>query len=289
MKPNFGRRARCVQMFDVVPSGGEPSVRTHVPLRGTRSPRRPHGWPACTRRGAPGALVPAARARPRGRLGGRLGSERGVRAAAGGTSGAIARSLAAGPSAGGRTRLSPSRRSPAGSARAGAAAMRGGYGGHEPSRDAGTAPLRSPSVRHPTVPTGGGRQPQWPSRSRPRAMSAGVPVPAEPRGYQPPARAGRRPRGPPSTGNRVPLSGDRVRSPAIAFDGETGGVLLSQALSSQVPSALRGLTSLFGMGRGVSPSLKPPEKGETSLPGPSKLHSATRASGIKKSVKPSTH
>jgi hypothetical protein len=35
---------------------------------------------------------------------------------------------------------------------------------------------------------------------------------------------------------------------------ETGGDLLSQALAGQVPSALRGLTALFGMGRGVSPS-----------------------------------
>jgi hypothetical protein len=33
-----------------------------------------------------------------------------------------------------------------------------------------------------------------------------------------------------------------------------GGDLLSQALAHQVPSALRGLTSLFGMGKGVSPS-----------------------------------
>src|SRR5271169_1566676 len=58
---------------------------------------------------------------------------------------------------------------------------------------------------------------------------------------------------------------------------ETGGVLLSQALASQVPSALRGLTALFGMGRGVSPSPKPPENGERPRPhGPSKLHSATR-------------
>jgi hypothetical protein len=57
---------------------------------------------------------------------------------------------------------------------------------------------------------------------------------------------------------------------------KTGGVLLSQALASQVPSALRGLTALFGMGRGVSPSPKPPEKHERPrLPGPSKLHSAT--------------
>jgi hypothetical protein len=35
---------------------------------------------------------------------------------------------------------------------------------------------------------------------------------------------------------------------------QTGGVLLSRALAGQVPSALRGLTALFGMGRGVSPS-----------------------------------
>ena len=42
-----------------------------------------------------------------------------------------------------------------------------------------------------------------------------------------------------------------------------GGDLLSQALASQVPSALRGLTALFGMGRGVSPSLSPPKTGET--------------------------
>ena len=37
-------------------------------------------------------------------------------------------------------------------------------------------------------------------------------------------------------------------------DQETGGDLLSQALASQVPSALWGLTALFGMGRGVSPT-----------------------------------
>ena len=57
---------------------------------------------------------------------------------------------------------------------------------------------------------------------------------------------------------------------------KTGGVLLSRALASQVPSALRGLTALFGMGRGVSPSPKPPEKGERPRPssGPSKLHSS---------------
>jgi hypothetical protein len=34
----------------------------------------------------------------------------------------------------------------------------------------------------------------------------------------------------------------------------SGGDLLSQALAGQVPSALRGLTTLFGKGRGVTPS-----------------------------------
>jgi hypothetical protein len=34
-----------------------------------------------------------------------------------------------------------------------------------------------------------------------------------------------------------------------------GGVLLSREASLAVPSALRGLTSGFGMGPGVSPSL----------------------------------
>ena len=36
---------------------------------------------------------------------------------------------------------------------------------------------------------------------------------------------------------------------------KTGGDLLSQEVALQVPSALRGLTALFGMGRGVSLSL----------------------------------
>ena len=40
---------------------------------------------------------------------------------------------------------------------------------------------------------------------------------------------------------------------------ESGGVLLSRAVSSQVPSALRGLTSVFGMGTGGSLSLLSPE------------------------------
>ena len=39
----------------------------------------------------------------------------------------------------------------------------------------------------------------------------------------------------------------------------SGNVLLSRAVSSQVPSALRGLTSVFGMGTGGSLSLLSPE------------------------------
>ena len=41
---------------------------------------------------------------------------------------------------------------------------------------------------------------------------------------------------------------------------ESGGDLLSQDVSIQVPSALVGLTSVFGMGTGVAPPLLPPEK-----------------------------
>ena len=62
----------------------------------------------------------------------------------------------------------------------------------------------------------------------------------------------------------------------LAVNQKTGGVLLSRALASQVPSALRGLTALFGMGRGVSPSPKPPEKGERPLP-PAVLQNCTVA------------
>src|SRR5713101_2640751 len=38
-----------------------------------------------------------------------------------------------------------------------------------------------------------------------------------------------------------------------------GGVLLSREIALRVPSALAGLTSLFGMGRGVSPPPWPPK------------------------------
>ena len=46
--------------------------------------------------------------------------------------------------------------------------------------------------------------------------------------------------------------------PLIELD--PGDVLLSHAVAHAVPSALRGLTSVFGMGTGVALSLLPPGK-----------------------------
>ena len=51
---------------------------------------------------------------------------------------------------------------------------------------------------------------------------------------------------------------DRLQS-ASGFYVGSGGDLLSRAVTSQVPSALKGLTSVFGMGTGVTPSSLPPE------------------------------
>ena len=47
---------------------------------------------------------------------------------------------------------------------------------------------------------------------------------------------------------------------------DSGNVLLSRAVSSQVPSALKGLTAVFGMGTGGSPSPSPPETLEARFP-----------------------
>ncbi len=41
--------------------------------------------------------------------------------------------------------------------------------------------------------------------------------------------------------------------------GKSGGDLLSQGVTPQVPSALAVFTTVFGMGTGVSPPLWPPE------------------------------
>ena len=51
-------------------------------------------------------------------------------------------------------------------------------------------------------------------------------------------------------------AGARALRPCLE---KTGGDLLSHTLSGAVPSALEGLTSLFGMGRGVSPPPLPPQ------------------------------
>ena len=40
----------------------------------------------------------------------------------------------------------------------------------------------------------------------------------------------------------------------------SGSDLLFQGVSPQVPSALEGLTTVFGMGTGVAPPLLPPER-----------------------------
>ena len=40
----------------------------------------------------------------------------------------------------------------------------------------------------------------------------------------------------------------------------SGGDLLSRAVASRVPSALEGLTTVFGMGTGVAPPPLPPER-----------------------------
>jgi hypothetical protein len=43
------------------------------------------------------------------------------------------------------------------------------------------------------------------------------------------------------------------------FKKNSGGVLLSHPASQAVPSALKSLTSVFGMGTGVTSSLLPPK------------------------------
>ena len=45
----------------------------------------------------------------------------------------------------------------------------------------------------------------------------------------------------------------------------SGNVLLSQVVTNQVPSALKGLTSVFGMGTGGSLSLYSPDAANTKL------------------------
>src|SRR5688572_30080547 len=59
----------------------------------------------------------------------------------------------------------------------------------------------------------------------------------------------------PQPGSRLIKPRTTKAAPKGGLGQRTGGDLLSQAREGQVPSALRGLTALFGMGRGVSLSL----------------------------------
>ena len=51
----------------------------------------------------------------------------------------------------------------------------------------------------------------------------------------------------------------KKREASLLLYMDSGNVLLSRAVSSQVPSALKGLTSVFGMGTGGTPSPSSPE------------------------------
>ena len=108
-------------------------------------------------------------------------------------------------------------------------------------------------------------QPSWVERTegagRPTCGGGGVPSTScveRTRGGmpRPDVRRARRPvPGARAGGPLLPAVNAREPPGWAALVEDIGGDLLSQALASQVPSALRGLTALFGMGRGVSPSL----------------------------------
>src|SRR5437588_9877793 len=52
------------------------------------------------------------------------------------------------------------------------------------------------------------------------------------------------------------MAGESASSPPAGIT--PGGDLLSRAVARAVPSALKGLTSVFGMGTGVTPPASPP-------------------------------
>ena len=68
----------------------------------------------------------------------------------------------------------------------------------------------------------------------------------------------------------------------------SGGDLLSQGIAPQVPSALEGFTSVFGMGTGGSPPLSPPDNPSLlNLPaGSRELHSEHKYRGFIPSPRP---
>ena len=143
----------------------------------------------------------------------------------------------------------------------------------------------------PSRPERAGR-PCWPDRrGPPRPGSDGArPDRPDPLAPPPAPRAGggpapRRPRRPSSgpwprelvgamstqgTGGHASTGVRQNAKKAAPEDGllleKSGGDLLSQAVSCQVPSALEGLTSVFGMGTGVTPPPWPPKSAVNSGP-----------------------
>ena len=103
------------------------------------------------------------------------------------------------------------------------------------------------------------RAPSGPAAGTTTRATAGRPQVAGPRargtggalGRHRPEATAARPT--PKTTNTAP------GEPEAVFDQKSGGVLLSQGDFPQVPSALTGLTSVFGMGTGVTLSLWPPK------------------------------
>jgi hypothetical protein len=91
-----------------------------------------------------------------------------------------------------------------------------------------------------------------PSPGGPSAVPPHLPPHTAPHLPSHKARRSRRPSA--RTSGPRARNGDEPPRRTARGDQETGGDLLSQALSSQVPSARWGLTALFGMGRGVSPT-----------------------------------
>jgi hypothetical protein len=85
-----------------------------------------------------------------------------------------------------------------------------------------------------------------------RAASAPPHAPPPPREMRPWSRPGPRPEG--RDAQRPP----ELWAPEGAAAVEAGDDVLSHSVSGAVPSALRGLTTVFGMGTGVSPAPLPP-------------------------------
>src|SRR5687768_2035754 len=71
---------------------------------------------------------------------------------------------------------------------------------------------------------------------------------------------------------------------AMNRDQLPGNDLLSREVTLAVPSALGGLTAVFGMGTGVSPPLEPPEKRHSNLFECRPERSALRMTGFQRTI-----